>query len=677
MRTRKLHLLLPILVPLAAPLACGPEAPQPLTPVKPAASAQPSASQEVALTPVEAPEGLALTVRLKSPRAISAAVMALVPEARDFELGRMLRDSLNDEALAALVDVDQPADMALVERPKIRNPNNYDSGDYFGTAFAIRDDADFGVLQGKFKLVGGASGVQYVVREGKDGQWFHACAVASALGAAKRRLVCVEDRERKHLDTVLPWLVRGAPLKAYPEDVHVDLFAAPLKKKFENDLRDGRDEAASGAAGAIKTDHPEIDRVLRRAAKGSIGELFSLVDDFDKGSLGVTFAAAGPQLTLDGSFNGATSWITKGLLSGAEITTPVPAVFGKLPVDRASFIAFTRATSQHDALVQPLQTFLGELVEAASADFKWPKADKELALQTVRLMFPKAADTFAVHGRGDDKAVKPAPKGKAEAKKPEPSGDEKFLANLRDGLARSTWSMAATDRPFDQSVELSKSWGALLTKPALASTVKLLSEDKVDFKATAKPIAAKDLKDLPKGTVGQLYDVTATVYDVKDKKRGKERGKIRFSVEELVIPDGARVWSASGMNLEKGELVRRAQDALAGKGTTASALPGYAALVAGSPSWGVALRIGEFVRMVAPAHDAAKTEELLGKLPEKGASVLTARSTATRQGAGGAAQISLQLPREIFAAAFLLTKGEPSTPPPVEEVSTPASKGAP
>jgi hypothetical protein len=665
----RLHLLLPLLVPMAAPLACGPEAPPPVTPVKPVVSAQPSASAQEALTPVEAPEGLTLAIRLKSAKSVSTAVTSLIPEARELELGRMLESSIRDEKLASLVDVDQPVDMALVSRPIVKNPNNYDRGDYFGASFAIRDDADFGVLQGSFKLVGGASGVQYVVREGKEGQWFHACAVAAALGPAKRRLVCVEEHERKHLDIVLPWLVRGAPLKTIAEDVRVDLYAAPLKKKFENDLRDGKDEAASGAAGAIKTDHAELDRVLRRAAKAAIGEGFLAIDDFDHGSLGVSFAAGGPVVTLEGNFLGATSWFTKGLLSGGEITTPVPAVFGKLPAARASFAVFSRATSQHDALMQPIQTFLGELVEAASADFKWPKADKELALQTVRLMFPKAADTFVVHGRGDDKPVKAAPapkakgpdKGAANEKKPAPpsmDSDEKFLHNLREGLTRPTWSLAATDRPLDQSVELSKSWGALLTKPALASTVKLLSEDSVDFKATVKALPAKELKDLPKGSVGHAYEVTATIFHVKDKKRGKERGKIHFTVEELLVPENGRVWDATGMNLEKGELLRRVQDALAGKGTTVSSLPGYAALIAGTPSWGVAFRIGEAVRMVAPAQDAANVEELLGKLPEKGNSVLTVRSSATKQGAGGVAQITIAIPREVFAAAILLGKPE-------------------
>lgn len=667
MRTRNLLRFAPALLPLLAPLSCGPEAPAPNAGnVKPVASAKPSATvQEVALTPVEAPEGLAVTVRVKSPRAASAAVLQLVPEAKDFKLDAILKEMATDDALASLLDVDQPVDIAFIERMRVNNPNAYDDGQYVGFAIGIRDDADFGALNGKFKLVGGADGVQYVVREGKDGQWFHACAVAAAMGPSKRRLVCGDDHERKHLDLLLPWLVRGAPNRVVADDVRVDLFASAYKKKYANDLRDGRDDAASGVAGGIKTEHAELDRVLRRAAKAVVAESFGLVDDFDHGGLSVNFGAMGPELKVDATFAAATSWLTKSLLSGGDVTTPVPALFGKLPIDRAGFAGFVRATPQHDALMQPLQTFTGELVEAAAADFKWAKADKELALQTVRLMFPKAADSLVVYGRGDDKLAAAKPKAapaKAKGDKPGEKHDgESKLEQLREGLARPTWSLTAIERPVDQSIELSKSWAALATKPALAGVIKQVSEETVDLKVTTKLMPAKELKALPKGSFGQTYDITATVFaKAKDKKRGKERGKIHFVVEEMLVPDGGRVWAAMGTNLAQGELSRRVLDGIAGKGTTASSLPGYAAFTAGTPSFGMMIRLGEFVREMLPPKGTEKAEEILGQLPDKGNSVLSIRSSATRAGAGGTAQIVVQLPRDLFAGFSLWSKIEKS-----------------
>ncbi len=648
-----------------APLSCGPEAPTPNAGnVKPVASAKPSASvQEVALTPIEAPAGLAITFRVKSPRAASAAALQLVPEAKDFEINHLLRDMAGDEALASLLDPDQPMDGAFLEHPRVNSPNNYDDGQYVGFAVGIRDDADFGVLTGKFKLVGGSDGVQYVVREGKEGQWFHACAVAAAMGPSKRRLVCGDDHERKHLDALLPWLVRGAPNRVVADDVRVEINAAVYKKKFENEVRDGRDDAASGVAGAIKTGHAELDRVLRRAAKAVVGESFAFVDDLDRGGLSVNFAPQGPELKLDATFTGSTSWLTKSLLSGRDVTTPVPALFGKLPIDRAGFAGFVRATPGHDALMQPWQTFAGELVEAAAADFKWAKGDKDLALQTVRLLFPKAADSFVAYGRGDDKPAPAKPKASPAKGKNDKSGDAKDdaskLDQLREGLARPTWSLAAIERPVDQSVELSKSWAALAAKPALAGLVKQLSDDEVELKVTPKAMPAKALKDLPKGSFGQTYDVTATVFKkTTDKKGAKERGKIHFVVEELLVPDGQRVWTAMGTNLAAGELSRRVQDALAGRGTTASSLPGFAAFTAGTPAFGMMIRLGDFVREILPPKGDAKAEEMLGQLPDKGNSVLTVRTSATGAGAGGTAQIVVQLPRDVFSAFSLLMKSE-------------------
>jgi hypothetical protein len=666
MRTRNLLRFAPALLPLLAPLSCGPEAPVPNAGnVKPAASAKPSATvQEVALTPVEAPEGLAVTAHFKSPRAASAAVLQLVPEANDFKLDALLHEMASDDALASLLDVDQPVDVAFVERPRVNNPNAYDDGQYVGFAIGIRDDADFGALTGKFKLVGGADGVQYVVREGKEGQWFHACAVAAAMGPSKRRLVCGDDHERRHLDILLPWLVRGAPNHVGADDVRVELFASAYKKKYANDLRDGRDDAASGVAGGIKTDHAEVDRVLRRAAKAVVAESFGLVDDFDRGGLSVNFGPLGPEVKVDATFASATSWLTKALLAGGDVTTPVPALFGKLPIDRAGFAGFMRATPQHDALMQPLQTFAGELVEAAAADFKWAKGDKELALATVRLMFPKAADSVVVYGRGDDKPAVAGAKAKAAPAKAKgdkaPHDDESKLEQMREGLARPTWSLSAIDRPLDQSIELSKSWSAFAAKPTIPGVIKQLSKDAVDFKVTPKAMPAKELKDLPKGSFGQTYDVTATVFVVKDKKRGKERGKVHFVVQELIVPDGQHVWSAIGNNLAQGELSRRVLDGIAGKGTTASSLPGFAAFTAGTPSFGMMIRLGEFVREVLPPKGTQQAEEVLGQLPDKGNSVLSIRSSATRAGAGGTAQVVMLLPRDLFAGFSLWSKLEKS-----------------
>jgi hypothetical protein len=666
-RTSLLRLLPVLLLPLAAPLACGGGGPEPQTATtKPVASVTTVASvQEVALTPIEAPEGLAVAIRMKSPSAVSSSVLQLVPAWKDFELGRMLRDLLDDEALVALVDPDKPMDMALVERPRVNNPNAYDRGEWFGFAMALRDDADFGGLQGRFKLVGGANGVQYLVREGKEGQWFHACAVAPSLGASKRRLVCAEEHERRHLDGLLPWLTRGAPTKAYADDVHVELFAAPFKKKFENDLRDGRDEAESGVAGMIKTDHPEIDRVLKKAAKGFVGEAFAFVDDVDRGSLGVVFGPKGPELRVDATVSGATSWISKSLLAGADVTTPVPAAFGKLPVDRAGIAAFVRATPQTDALMQPIQTFTGELVEAAAVDFKWSKADRDLALATVRLMFPKATDAFVVSGRGDARAAaQTKPTAKAAPKKGKVDVDEDrddlgTFEQLREGIERPTWSMAVLDRPIEPSVELTKSWVALLAKPAIANAVKLLSDGMLDLKVTTKPMPAKELKDFPKGTFGQTVAIDVTLFKVKDKKRGKERGKVRVVTEELLVPEGNHVWTAAGYNLAPGELVRRVQDALAGKGATVSTLPAFAAVTTGTPAWGAILRIGEFARQIAPSGETQKTEEILASLPDKGDGAIAARSSATRAGSGGTAQLFVMLPRDLFAGVHQLMKRQP------------------
>ena len=668
MRARHLYRFAPALLPLIAPLSCGPGAPSPAAAnAQPVASAKP-APKEVVPSPVEAPEGLALTAQVKSPRATSEALSKLIPGTRELELGRLLKDFTDDEALASLIDVDKPMDVAFLVRPTVNSPNHYDDGAYIGTAFALRDDADFGALSGKFDLVAGAEGTQYLVRAGRDGQWFQACAVAAALGPAKRRLVCSDDHERKHLDLLLPWLSRGAPNRPSADDVHVEVYAAPLKKKFDSDLRDGRDEIASGAAGSIKTDHSEIDRVLRRGAKAAIGEAFALVDDLDRGGLAVNFGAAGPELRIDASFIGQTSWIARALLAGADVTTPVPALFGRLPTERAALVGFVRATPQHDLLAQPLQSFTGELVEAAAADFKWPKGDRELALQAVRLLFPKSADTFVAFGRGDDvvaataKGNAPAPKATPAKKGQEHEADERQarrVHQLKEGLARPTWSLAAVERPLADEVDRTKLLASFATKPALAATLKALGEDSTDVRITARALPAKELKELPKGSFGELYDVTATVYHMKDKKRGKELEKIHFTAEQLLVPDGAFTWTASGNNLAPGELVRRVQDAMAQRGAVASSMAGFAALTAGTPAFGLVIRFGALLREVTPPYHLRRIEGELAQTPDKGDSSITVRSSATRAGAGGKAELVVQLPRDLFAAVANFAKHPP------------------
>src|SRR5207237_5012451 len=115
------------------------------------------------------------------------------------------------------------------------------------------------------------------------------------------------------------------------------------------------------------------------------------------------------QLTTTVTFGRSESWIAKAALANAEGTGGAPAGLAKSPSDGVRSAVFSHPGPTSEALLQPWQSAILQLVEATAIDYGWAKKDEDAALELVRAMFPRVADGFSFGG-GDHSAWGEGPK---------------------------------------------------------------------------------------------------------------------------------------------------------------------------------------------------------------------------------------------------------------------------
>lgn len=642
--------LLAAFVLSACATACGPSEPPPTTPAKPVASvtaATPPPPPEDR-SPAEAPAGLAMQMHFAAPQAIADALAGYAPFAKAaLEPRAVVRELPSGKALEKIVDVDRPVDVAMLLPPE---GTDVDTPPEVAVAFGVVDGMDIDTaLKGTLYTEYTTGGVRRLMRTGSGKRT--PCVIAPALGPSKHRLVCaVELDTRSDPMRLVPWLARG--VTRAPESqaaMRMDIDVAAVKKRYGQSLDKLRAQARAVASAEIRVGHAETDKVLKRLAKDLVDETFDVIDDLDSVSLEATTPKEGIATRMALAFSGNKSWTARAYTLDGP--TGAPASFGKLPSDGVWLASWSKGNPQHDALLQPWQAAARDLVEAASADFKWPAKDKDLALDVVKWAFPSSADSAAVHGH----------LGQVEApKEANLWGDARRVAHA---LMRKTFTLGVAARDAKASIALMKAFGAFVARPAFAQTLKSLTRDRLAIKVTTKDATPKGA---PKGSFGQQYAIDLTSLEspsmpeavdekgkakAKAKPKGKETPLGKLMASALAVPDGAQTWGAWGQNVSLDDLWARLSPVMTGGGTPISSNPMFAMATEGNATSGGMMLLGGLVRSVAEKQE--KVEAMLAKLPDggKGGFVWRAANTKTPKPMG---ETFVFVPRDAISAIGLL-----------------------
>lgn len=648
-------------------------------PAKTAGSSPPSRARRPIVedrSPVPRPKGLLAQLHSvglgPSVRAVMPYLPPGVPKVDPRALAEVLT-SMNasiDQVVdtAQMIDVDRPIDAAvLLEVPGgAREPQ-------FAAAFAVGllDGVDLdALLEARGTRVEIAPGG--VRRLFPDPEKFgiardhveksSRCVIAPAIGATTHRLICAYDGDPLVL---APWLARGVTREPDGSAFHVEVDVAAARNLFASELENYRAKAKAIAAPELKLGWPNLDRVAKKLGVALIDEIFDFAEDLDAYAFDLDLAKEGPRFTATSTFGSSKSWIARAALAGGESPRPAPQAFGRLPAKDALFAIFGRATPETNALIQPLQSAVADLIDAAAADFQWPAKDRAAALEVVKFSFPTAADVATVSGM-DFQRLADEVKSKKDAIVKDDDAKRDAQSMLKDFLSPSSFGISVAEREAKVSIDALRALATFASRPSFAKTITTLAKGRVKFDLKVREVSPKGL---PKGSFGQRWDFAVALPEhgaagatpnapaPKGGKKGepplpKFGPPTKFYSEFLVAAEGARTWTGYGQNLPEGDLSRRLQAALSGTGPTLSQQLGFELATQGTPaSGGLVIFEGATQTLLATNEPAIK--EFVEALPDRGRGAFAWQGGATKPPRKTAESV-IFVPRDLVAVVARL-----------------------
>jgi hypothetical protein len=370
--------VLPALLALASVAGCSSSKPAD----SPAQAGTPGAASEESedlpeLTPVAAPENIVGLATLRTPAHTIDTATAWTGLGLDF---RMLLQSGAGAAILPVLDLEAPIDAVVTLDPKVK------------TRPRLLFAASIGLTSRQAALEA-FEGLQYPVEFVEPG--VHSvrpnekmvCFVAPALGKAKARLVCSDDRESVELLT--PYLTRGNPSAGTGDaDLHVDLRAEAPWRLF-GDKTQLLELTIPMLLGEVSIGNPDFDAALRDGATALVDEVILSLGELNDLRLDAWLHADANaqeknelEVDLNLAFNAARSWVARSLSDGESRASIAPDSFWKLPADSTQAAYY--AVSNPSAFEGPVNLIerlfssgLGHLGASANLQRSWPAAFKQ------------------------------------------------------------------------------------------------------------------------------------------------------------------------------------------------------------------------------------------------------------------------------------------------------------
>jgi len=349
---------------------------------EPASSAQTPAqeSSEAALeelpelTPLPAPDNLVGLATLRTPGRTLDTALGWTGLGLSF---RTLLSSGPAAALLPVLDLDAPLDAVVTLDPQAKTRPHF----YYAASIGLTSrQAALDVFQGMelpIELV--EPGVHSVRPSPKT-----LCFVGPALGQAKARLVCGQDRES--LELLSPYLTRGNPSASTGDaDLHIELRADAPWRQF-GDKAQLLQLAVPMFLGEVSIGDAEFDGALRDGSTALVDEVIATLGELSRLTLDARLRVdqSAPEheeleAILGLELRGSSSWIARALIDAETHASVAPDTFWKLPGDatQAAYSAsrnpelFARAS---DVLNRLFESGLAHLGASRGVQQAWPAA---------------------------------------------------------------------------------------------------------------------------------------------------------------------------------------------------------------------------------------------------------------------------------------------------------------
>lgn len=587
-------------------IGCGKAAPPAAAPASTVEAAGVAEKKLPPLTPVGAPSGVFLRLRVADPEKLISGGFesASIP----LDAGMMWEffdDVVEEGGVARVVDWSKPIELVGVQTPRGRK--DLMAAASIGVTSVpntVRELAERGA-----RIEEGPDGIQYFTWEDE------ACAVGRSLGPSSARLVCASDQDA--LVALAPYVLRGLPLETLsPADVYFDFDYRPIREAYGRQIRSLKLLASVGAR-QFHIDEPRFDRALTDLAVGMAEELGELSEDFEgaRGTLVEEKGSFHAELVL--RFRGDASWTAQAIREQGKLQGPAPAVFDLLPssVRAASYSRPLPAERFSD-----MKTLLVDLVGGYATSEKIPRASRVDLENLVAELFNEPGPT-------------------AQASGPLVVHESKEGAELA-----TAWELWGTSRPKAKVLAVLESLVRLSSSPAIAEQV---GEDgllpvvtKERIKLTGAPTAQVFHWQLPKKIADLAEPLGESSSSLEDKWHLFDDGYV--AVDTI---DGT-TWVSWGLRAEGlGEPFRILRDKSTERVSRVAALSGFRARPAVAAAF---LHVDSLAPVVAPFLDDAFARDfskLLESTPNHGRTPIT-YFLEVRSGA----ELELRLTTDVPAA---------------------------
>jgi hypothetical protein len=345
-----------------------------------ASSESAEADAAIELSPVAAPENIVGLATLRTPGRVLDTLMSWTGLGLDW---RALVQSGAMAQVLPIIDLGASLDVVATLDPKVKNRPRVMFAASIGLVSRARALEVFRGLDMPVEFV--EPGVDSVRPSAKT-----VCFIAAALGQARSRLVCSEDRES--LDLLSPYLTRGNPSALTGDaELHAEVRAEAAWRLFGEKAQFLK-LGVPMLLGEVSIGNPEFDAALREAAEAIVDELILGLGDLNDLRLDAWLRtppnAAAPaegnelELKLGVDFKNVRSWVASTLADGEGRASVAPDTFWRLPreaTEAAYYSASNPETTDRalGVLERMFQSGLGHLGASAGAQRQWPLAFRQ------------------------------------------------------------------------------------------------------------------------------------------------------------------------------------------------------------------------------------------------------------------------------------------------------------